>query len=244
MSAGPGWSHFPRCGWLAANAMVIVILTLVSAAHGATHAVILSVPEYRSLPYPLPVARASANLMRRTLADRLRLPRGAIYTYRGAEVTRASVREILRDHLPRDLKQGDLLILYYAGHASLGYVSGAPVRLYFTYETTELGGRGEAGARWDPDTVIADPDLQEWLGPLHEIGVKTLFLRECCFDAEGYSAAIRDAAPVSGEAVSEVSVATYELSACSPGQGAYAMDASGESIGAFTWSFCKALAEV
>ncbi|MEW6742166.1 MAG: SUMF1/EgtB/PvdO family nonheme iron enzyme [Planctomycetota bacterium] len=248
MCTMPGSGKSSRGVCFGASVVVASILALTSLAHGALHAVILSVPECRSARYPLPVARTSTNLMRRTLNDGFHLPLGRIYTYREAEVTRAAVREILRDRLPRELEAGDRLILYYAGHGSLGLVAGTPVRLYFTYETTPYeteGGadEGEAGAGWDPDTVITDFDLQEWLGPLHEMGVTTLFLRECCFNGGGYSEAIRDAAPVSLGKPREVTVATYELSACTSDQGAYAVEVNGESVGAFTQSLCAALAE-
>ncbi|MEW6746572.1 MAG: SUMF1/EgtB/PvdO family nonheme iron enzyme [Planctomycetota bacterium] len=245
---GPGRWGARRSLVLLVGLSLLLDFLLAAVASAATHAVIISVPECRSGRYPLPLAQRNDLWLREALVERLRLPEDRIHELRGEKATKAAIRSLLRDELPRLVQPGDRVIVYYTGHGSLLSISGAPLRMYFTYEAAERPGKRPASERWELDTVINDFELEEWLEPLHERGAETILLRECCFSGSGYSESLAHEAPLHEDEAKKLTPATYELSACSANESAYPVKVkskSGEEInvGAFTAALVRALAQ-
>ncbi|MFO0981384.1 MAG: SUMF1/EgtB/PvdO family nonheme iron enzyme [Planctomycetota bacterium] len=224
-----------------AAAALVAALMAGAALGGNTLAVVISVPECRGGRYPLPMARDNAALMQGVLGEGLQLPADHIVTLSGADVTKSAVRALLRDQLPEKLGPDDLLLVYYTGHGTFRMIAGVPVRLYLTFDAAQRAGATGVGDRWEDDTVFTDLELRDWLKPVHAKGAKTLLLRECCFNGGGYSAELQQAslAPAAGNRLDQV--ATYELSACSFDQAAYATVDGDRTLGVFTLALARGL---
>jgi formylglycine-generating enzyme required for sulfatase activity len=216
---------------------ISLLASLLAAAPSRAddYAVLLSVATLRSGAHGLALADANTELMRKALTQMGLEAPDHLRVMKNEEVTRSSVRKLLCEELPAKLKSGDRLILYYTGHGITLQVDGAPRRTYFTYDTKV--GKGDT---WDPETLLRDKELAEWLQALQRKNVTVIFFGECCFSAEGYSKEIRSTR-FADELPKAVPVGTAELSACAPGQGASAIRHGGEDVGVFTDSLARAL---
>jgi iron(II)-dependent oxidoreductase len=210
------------------------LLLAASPLRADDYAVLLSVSKLQSGQYGLPLADANVKLML-TALDQMGIPSSRLRVLQDADVTRESVRKLLRETMKPRLKSGDRLILYYTGHGIALDVGGAPRRTYFTYET-KLAGRG-----WDAAGVLSDGDLADWLQEIKANGVTIIFLRECCFTAGGYSRELEQTR-FARELPKPIAVGQLELSACKLDQAAYATQREGVDVGAFTDAIASVLA--
>src|SRR5262249_40733447 len=105
---------------------------------------------------------------------------------------------------------------------------------YFTYDTKLSRGS------WDKDTVLDDQTLADWVQELKKNDVTVVFLRECCFNGEGYSQELQQT-KFARELPKPVAVGSIEVSAWNLGQGARSIKHDSTEVGLFTDSLASVL---
>ncbi|MEW6741590.1 MAG: SUMF1/EgtB/PvdO family nonheme iron enzyme [Planctomycetota bacterium] len=215
------------------RSLAITLVTILAGsvlplrARAEDYAVLVSVSRHAFSKYDLPMAAVNREVMEKALGA---VGIKQIQVLENERVNPSSIRTLLELVLPRRLNEGDRLFLYFTGHGMAVDVSGAPVRAYFTFETTK-----DENDKYRTDTLITDLDLESWLKPLRDKGIEVLFIRECCFNGRGYSEALSEAAPADPDKITVMSVADIELSAASLDQAAHAVEGEDKRfVGIFT----------
>jgi hypothetical protein len=218
------------------NGMVWILLVAAAALCRADdRAVLIGAGKYASGKWELALVDENLRLVERALIQEIGMAPGSIVRIVDSDVRRTGVMRALRE-IDRDAEKGDRLVIYFSGHATKVTVGGAPIRAYFTWDTLESG----HGGGFDPETLITDLDLKRWLRPLREKGVFVVFIREACFSGGGYAQDIAALSP--GRPPALETVADIEISACSPGEAAWALDGERPSKGLFTACLAESLA--
>jgi len=210
----------------------LLLLSLVSSpAIAEDRAVLIGAGKYASGKWGLELVSENIRLMEKSLVEEVGVSTENIHKLIDRSVTIPGVRRSLLN-LTHAAKAGDRLFLYYTGHATKVTKQGAPIRAHFTWDTMlALGGDG-----FDPETLITDIDLKDWLRPVRKKGVLVIIFREACFCGGGYAQDISSLSP--GKPPAREPVGDIEISACDIDQAAWALD--GAPIPAALFTTCLA----
>lgn len=217
------------------GAALILVLAAAALCRAGDQAVLIGAGKYASGKWELALVDENLRLVERALVQEIGMAPDGIVRIVDSDVRRTGVMRALRE-IGRDVEAGDRLIIYFSGHATKVTIAGAPIRAYFTWDTIESG----HGGGFDPETLITDLDLKRWLRPLRDKGVFVVFIREACFSGGGYAQDIAALSP--GRPPALETVADIEISACSPGEAAWALEGERPSKGLFTACLAESLA--
>jgi len=191
--------------------------------------------KYASGRWALPLVDEDVRLMEKAFVEEVGASPEDVLKLVDDAVTRTGLLRVLRE-IWRKAAPGDRLFLYLTGHATKVIVGGAPIRACFTWDTIESGD----GAGFEPETLITDIDLKNWIRPLRRKGVFVVVIRESCFSGGGYARDIASLSP--GRPPLCEPVGDLEFSACEADQAAWAREGASPPRALFTDCLAAALA--
>jgi hypothetical protein len=157
----------------------------------ARHALLIGINRYPKMPNAsLQGAVSDMELMRSVLIDRFGFPAERTRSLRDAEATRAAIRGALAE-LAAAVGEGDIVVLFYAGHGSRMADPRQPGRLIESMVPCDSG-RGD-----QPNLDILDEEIDQWVQRVNEATPHVTLIFDCCHSG----AVTRDAF---GEATREI----------------------------------------